>query len=217
MVNKKILLTLSGTHGSGKSTNAGKCYYLLNKSGYKFSYLRNQDLLDPFGFIVRRAARILHVEPSKLEKTKPARIAWSIYLVYIYCPILVAGIWLRYLLGYSVVCDRYIYDVMVGFRDNRVTIPSENLLLRLLPRPNISFVLDAPEQRILTDRPEHSGDFIRMEKTLYRYVAEHFNLTRINTSDPPSVVWNTMLSDIRVVLGEKEPVEPIPIEQVIAQ
>ena len=144
MVNKKILLTLSGTHGSGKSTNAGKCYYLLNKSGYRFSYLRNQDLLDPFGFLIRRTARILHVEPSKLEKTKPARIAWSFYLVYVYAPILIAGIKLRYILGYSVVCDRYIYDVMVGFRDNRVTIPSENLLLRLLPKPDISFVLDAP-------------------------------------------------------------------------
>ena len=217
MVNNKILLTLSGTHGSGKSTNAGKCYYLLNKSGYRFSYLRNQDLLDPFGFLIRRAARILHVEPSRLEKTKPARIAWSMYLVYIYAPILIAGIRLRYILGYSVVCDRYIYDVMVGFRDNRVTIPSESLLLRLLPRPDISFVLDAPEQRILVERPEHSGDFIRMEKTLYRQVADHFNLTKISTNDPPSVVWDTMLLDIRIALGEKGSMQPIPIEQVIVQ
>ena len=217
MVNKKILLTLSGTHGSGKSTNAGKCYYLLNKSGYKFSYLRNQDLLDPFGFLVRRTARILHVEPNRLEKTKPARIAWSFYLVYVYAPILVAGIRLRYILGYSVVCDRYIYDVMVGFRDNRVTIPSENLLLRLLPRPDISFVLDAPEQRILTDRPEHSGDFIRMEKILYREVAEHFNLTKISTSDSPSAVWSTMLLGIRIALGERASKQPIPLKQVVAQ
>ena len=216
-MNRKILLTLSGTHGSGKSTNAGKCYYLLNKSGYKFSYLRNQDLLDPFGFLVRRAARILHVEPTRLEKTKPARIAWSFYLVYIYTPILIAGIKLRYILGYSVVCDRYIYDVMVGFRDNRVTIPSENLLLRLLPRPNISFVLDAPEQRILIDRPEHTGEFIRMEKILYREVADHFNLIRINTSDPPNTVWNTMLADIRFALDERVSKQTIPLKQVIVE
>lgn len=217
MVRRKILLTLSGTHGSGKSTNAGKCYYLLNKSGYKFSYLRNQDLLDPFGFLVRRAARILHIEPNRLEKTKPARIAWSFYLIYVYTPILLAGIRFRYFLGCSVVCDRYIYDVMVGFRDNRVTIPSENLLLRLLPRPNISFVLDAPEQRILTDRPEHSGDFIRMEKILYREVAEHFNLIRISTSDPPNKVWNTMLADIKFALDGKASKQTIPPKQVVAQ
>jgi len=212
---KKILLTLSGTHGSGKSTNAGRCYYLLNRSGYKFSYIRHQDLLDPFGFIVRRTARILHIEPNRLEKMKPTRVAWSLYLFFIYCPILVGGIRLRYLFGYSVVSDRYLYDVMVGFRDNGMTVPSESLLMRLLPRPDVSFVLDAPEQRILVDRPEHSRDFIRKEKILYRQVADHFNLSRISTSDPPSIVWSNMLSEIKVALGERASVERIPLQQVI--
>ncbi len=212
---KKILLTLSGTHGSGKSTNAGKCYYLLNNSGYKFSYLRHQDLLDPFGFIVRRAARVLHIEPVTLEKMTPTRVAWSIYLLFIYVPIVVTGIRLRRILGYSTVSDRYVYDVMVGFRDNRVTVPSETLLLRLLPRPDISFVLDAPEQRILGDRPEHSADFIRLEKILYRQVAEHFNLSRISTSDPPSTVWSNMLAEIKIAIGEKKPIERIAQTPVI--
>jgi len=213
---KKILLTLSGTHGSGKSTNAGKCYYLLNDSGYKFSYIRHQDLLDPFGFIVRRTARILHVEPNRLENMMPTRVAWSIYLLLIYCPILAGGITLRHLFGYSVVCDRYLYDAMVGFRDTGKTVPSEDLLMRLLPRPDISFVLDAPEQRILVERPEHSGDFIRKEKILYRQVAEHFNLSRISTSDPPSIVWNNMLVEIREALGDKASVEQITLQQVIS-
>jgi thymidylate kinase len=212
----KILLTLSGTHGSGKSTNAGKCYYLLNDFGYKFSYIRHQDLLDPFGFIVRRTARILHVEPTRLEKMRPTRVAWSIYLLFIYYPILMSGIRLRYMLGYSIVSDRYLYDVMVGFRDNGMTLPSENMLLRLLPRPDISFVLDAPEQRILGDRPEHSADFIRKEKLLYRQVADHFDLSRISTSDPPSVVWSNMLLEIRGALGEKTSVEQIAFQQVIS-
>ena len=111
--------------------------------------------------------------------------------------------------------DRYLYDVMVGFRDNGMTVPSENLLMRLLPRPDISFVLDAPEQRILADRPEHSGDFIRKEKILYRQVADHFNLSRISTSDPPSIVWSNMLSEIKVALGERTSVEQITLQQVI--
>ncbi len=212
----KILLTLSGTHGSGKSTNAGKCYYLLNKSGYKFSYLRHQDLLDPFGFIVRRTARILHIDPIRLEKMRPTRVAWSIYLLFIYYPILVAGIRLRRLLGYSVVSDRYLYDVMVGFRDNGVTVPSENLLLRLLPHPDLSFVLDAPEQRILTDRTEHSGDFIRLEKALYQQIADHFHLSRISTSDPPSEVWKNILAKIKIALGERKPTESVVVQQVIS-
>ncbi len=212
---RNILLTLSGTHGSGKSTNAGKCYYLLNRSGFRFSYLRHQDLLDPFGFIVRRVARILHVEPNELERLTPTRIAWSLYLLFIYCPILVGGIRLRHLLGYSVVSDRYLYDLMVGFRDNGMTVPSEVLLTRLLPHPDISFVFDAPEQRILMDRPEHTAEFIRKEQFLYRQIAEEFKLNKINTSDPAPIVWNRMFAQIKAVFEEKPPAERIMLQQVV--
>ena len=212
---KKILLTLSGTHGSGKSTNAGKCYYLLNRSGYKFSYIRHQDLLDPFGFIVRRTARILHIEPNRLESFRPTRVAWSLYLLFIYCPILVGGIRLRHLLGYSVVSDRYLYDMMVGFRDNGMTVPSELLLMRLLPHPDISFVFDAPEQRILMDRPEHTAEFIRKEQCLYRQIADELHLLKVNTSDPASIVWNHLLVQIKTVFEDRMPAKRMILQQVV--
>ncbi|TMI09350.1 hypothetical protein E6H34_00980 [Candidatus Bathyarchaeota archaeon] len=211
----KILITLSGTHGSGKSTNAGKCYYLLNKAGYRFSYLRHQDLLDPFGFIVRRAARILHTSAEELEKLTPTRVLWSLYLLYIYYPILLAGIGIRKLLGYSTVCDRYVYDLIVAFRDNDMSVPSESLLLRLIPRPNASFVMDAPEQRILADRPEHTAEFIRKEKWLYLKLADDFNLTKINTGDSPSIVWDKITAQVRTALGEGPPLKHIPVQAVI--
>jgi thymidylate kinase len=211
----KILITLSGTHGSGKSTNAGKCYYLLNKAGYRFSYLRHQDLLDPFGFIVRRAARILHTSAEELEKLTPTRVLWSLYLLYIYYPILLAGIGIRKLLGYSTVCDRYVYDLIVAFRDNDMSVPSESLLLRLIPRPNASFVMDAPEQRILADRPEHTAEFIRKEKWLYLKLADDFNLTKINTGDSPSIVWDKITAQVRTALGEGPPIKRIPVQAVI--
>jgi hypothetical protein len=66
------------------------------------------------------------------------------------------------------------------------------------------------------ERPEHSGDFIRKEKILYRQVAEHFNLSRISTSDPPSIVWNNMLAEIRVALGDKALFERIAVQHVIS-
>ena len=198
---RTILVTLSGTHGTGKSTNAGRCYYLLNRSGLKFSYLRHQDILDPFGFILRRSARLLGFgNPNDLERTRPVTILWSIYIMFIYVPILVSGIKLRKLLGYNVVSDRYLYDLLVGFWGDRVNIPIEHLLVRLLPRPDVSFVLDAEETRILSDRPEHTSDYIRREKQLYDVVANQFGLRKVSTNDPPLVVWRTMLGDIRSAL-----------------
>ncbi len=177
---KTILVTLSGTHGTGKSTNAGRCYYLLNRSGLKFSYLLNN--------------------PNDLERTRPVTVLWSLYILFIYIPILVGGIKLRKLLGYSVVSDRYLYDLLVGFWGDRVNIPIEHLLVRVLPRPDVSFVLDAEESRILSDRPEHTPQYIRMERQLYNTVAQQFRLRKVSTNDPPLVVWRTMLREIRSAL-----------------
>ncbi len=200
---RKVLVTLSGTHGTGKSTNAGQCYYLLNREGFSFSYFRHQDILDPFGFVVRRAARILGLSENELQKRRPMRVLWSLYLLFIYFPILAGGIFLRRLMGYSVVCDRYIYDTMVGFRDYGVTIPVEGLLLRLVPTPDISFVLEAPEERILSNRPEHTAEFIRKEKRLYAQVADHFHLYKVSTAGSRVTVWLTIVDKVEAVIGVK--------------
>jgi len=206
LVAKIVLVTISGTHGTGKSTNAGRCYYLLNRSGYKFSYLRQQDILDPFGFIVRRVARILQIRPNDLERTRPVRVLWGLYIFFVYFPILAGGIRIRGLFGYSTVCDRYIYDLLVGFRDNGVRVPLESLLIRLVPKADVSFVLDAPEERILTNRPEHTEGFILKEKWLYDSIAERFHLKRVSTTDPPGVVWQKMFWEIDGVLNGR----PVP-------
>ena len=203
---RTVLVTLSGTHGTGKSTHAGRCYYLLNNHGYKFSYVRHQDLLDPFGFVLRRAARILGFrKTSDLERTKPMRVLWSAYILFIYYPLLVGGIRLRRIFGYSVVADRYLYDMLVGFWGNRMSAPMERLLIRIVTRPNVSFVLDADDKRILRERPEHTPEYIRREKFLYGQVARRFGLKRIYTGDNPAIIWESLYRDIRAVLGDCEP------------
>lgn len=209
---RKVLVTLSGTHGTGKSTNAGQCYYLLNREGFSFSYLRHQDILDPFGFVVRRAARVIGMSENELQSRRPVRVLWSLYLLFIYFPILAGGVVLRKVMGYSVVCDRYIYDTMVGFRDYGVTIPVEGLLLRLVPTPDISFVLEAPDDRILSNRPEHSAEFISKEKLLYAQLAHHFHLHRVNTAGSRAVVWLTIIGEVEAAMD----VKPQPNQTVMA-
>ena len=198
---RTVLVTMSGTHGTGKSTNAGRCYYLLNKHGLKFSYLRHQDLLDPFGFVLRRTARILHMRTSDLERTDPARTAWSVYFLLVYLPLLVFGIRFRRLLGYSVVSDRYLYDMLVGFWENQKSAPLQKLLVKVIPRPDVSFVLEADEKRILADRPEHTLEYIMDEKRQYNKLVGAFGLKRISTNDPPETVWNNILREIEIAFS----------------
>ena len=198
---RTILVTLSGTHGTGKSTNAGRCYYLLNKDGYKFSYLRHQDLIDPFGFILRRTSRLLgFTETNQLEKMKPVRVLWSLYILLVYLPLLAGGIAIRRLFGYSVVADRYFYDFIVAFWGNRTHVPLEHLLVWVIPRPDVSFMLEAPDARILKERPEHTLSFIQNEKRLYDLVAKWFGVEKIVTTESPQVVWDHMVTKIEAEL-----------------
>jgi len=200
---RTVLVTLSGTHGTGKSTNAGKCYYLLNKQGLRFSYLRHQDLLEPLGFILRRAARILRFKSTTdFEKIAPVRVISSAYYLFIYLPFLAGGIKIRKLLGYSTVADRYVYDLMAGSWGNGMSIPLEKLLLRIVPRPDVSFVFDADVKRILADRPEHTFEYIVNEKAQYSKLVSAFGLRRISTDDPPDAVWNNILHDIRAAFSQ---------------
>ncbi len=196
---------MSGTHGTGKSTNAGKCYYLLNRQGLRFSYLRHQDLLDPLGFILRRAARILRFKrTSDFERITPVRVISSAYYLFIYLPFLAGGIKLRKLLGYSTVADRYVYDLMAGSWGNGMSVPLENLLLRMVPRPDVSFVFDADVKRILADRPEHTFEYIVNEKAQYSKLVGVFGLRKISTDDPPNAVWNRILHDIEAAFSQED-------------
>ena len=163
----------------------------------KFSYVRNQDILDPFGFVLRRTARILGFKnPTDLERTRPWSLLWSLYILFVYFPILGGGIELRRLFGYNVVSDRYVYDMLVGFAGDGVDVPAMKLLPRILPRPNLSFVFSADENRIVRARPEHTIDFIRKEKDLYDRTAEQFGLEKVSTDDSPSVVWMRLYTEI---------------------
>lgn len=199
-----MLVTLSGTHGTGKSTNAGKCYYLLNKQGLRFSYLRHQDLLDPLGFVLRRAGRVFGFkDTTDFEKMEPVRVLSSLYYLFVYLPFLAGGIKARKLLGYNTVADRYLYDLMAGSWDNGMSLPLENLLSRLVPRPDVSFVFDADEKRILANRPEHTLEYIMNEKQQYAKLVRVFGLKRVSTDDPPEVVWNYILHEIEAAFSRQ--------------
>lgn len=147
-------------------------------------------------------ARVLHLDVNYLEGTVPVRMLWSIYFMFIYYPILAGGIAIRRRLGYNVVTDRYVYDLIVGFWGVRKRVPLEHLLIWLLPHPDLSFVFSADEDRILADRPEHSIEFIRNEMQIYDSLAAQFRLTKISTRESKQIVWQQVAESIEQCMSE---------------
>jgi hypothetical protein len=169
--------------------------------------------LQPLELVIKRGSQLLHVQPTELERMKPFRILWAVYILLIYLPFLRAGISFRHVLGYSVLCDRYIYDLIVTFRGKDIVTPFENLLPSLLPRPTISFVLDAPTDRILKYRPEHTRDLIEKEQRLYRQLTNRFHLRRIDASASATVVGKTILSQITSIVKQPAEIGPVMISE----
>ena len=159
---------------------------------------------------MRRAARILGFKSTTdLERREPVRVLSSAYLLLVYLPTLAFGIWARKLLGYSTIADRYLYDLIAGSWGNGVSVPLESLLVRMVPRPDVSFVLEADEKRILNDRPEHTLEYIMKEKRQYSKLVDVFQLKRVSTDDPPEVVWNRIVQEIESAVSENDHVGTI--------
>jgi hypothetical protein len=95
---------------------------------------------------------------------------------------------------------------MAGSWGNGMSVPLEKLLLRMVPRPDVSFVFDADVKRILTDRPEHTLEYIINEKAQYGKLVDSFGLRRVSTDNPPEAVWNSILHDIKAAFshGDQE-------------
>jgi hypothetical protein len=90
---------------------------------------------------------------------------------------------------------------MAGSWGNGMRVPLEKLLLRLVPRPDVSFVFDADVKRILADRPEHTFEYIVNEKAQYGKLVSDFGLKRVSTDNPPEAVWNSILHDIEAAFS----------------
>jgi hypothetical protein len=84
-------------------------------------------------------------------------------------------------------------------------VPLEHLLVWIIPKPDVSFILDADEERILANRPEHTAEFIRNEKRLYDGVARYFGLERIRTTTSAATTWKRMVAEIEASLQQSSP------------
>jgi thymidylate kinase len=72
-----------------------------------------------------------------------------------------------------VIFDRYHYDELANLGLNgRVTLAYTRLLLRLVPRPDIGFLLDADPIQARARKPEYPIDFLHSNRASYLALGE---------------------------------------------
>ena len=189
--------------GSGKTTLSKELVELLNKKGIKCRYVYgrlNPFILKPFILIgdwLFLRGKDISKNYSEYSNTKRKAIEKHSFLSKVYQQILmfdyslqiIFKVKLPLIFGKNIVCDRYIYDTMItdlsvdmNYSRDKVTNVLKNLL-RFFPEPNITFLIDVPEEiayKRKDDTP--SIEYLRERREIYLDVGRKYGMIILDGS-----------------------------------
>ena len=92
----------------------------------------------------------------------------------------------------SVICDRYTYDLIVSLKYNGLyNERASNILLKLIPKPDLRFMLDIPEDvsnvrkddtkdAVNIKQSDSATDYLRSHRKTFLYIAKSLNIPVID-------------------------------------
>jgi thymidylate kinase len=148
----RLLVTFSGVDGSGKSTLAQTLIEQLSSKGVKTEYLWWFSANDSFlgkivGSVIQKLAKPIG---SNIDGFRKVGLMRALYQFLVLIDFLL-HVWSSSVLGKNLVCDRYVYDIVVFFATELHYSESKaKNLIRLLksvtPTPLIAFLVDVPAE-----------------------------------------------------------------------
>ena len=203
MKSRAFFICFTGIDGTGKTTLSKELAELLNEKGVKCKYVYarlNPFILKPFillgGLVFLRGGEISE-NYFEYSNTKRRAIEKHSFLSWIYQQILLFDyilqiffkIKLPLIFGKNIVCDRYVYDTVItdlsvdmNYQKDRV-ISLLNKLLHFFPEPNITFLIDVPEE-IAYNRKDDTPSikYLRERRDIYLDVGKEYGMVILNGS-----------------------------------
>jgi thymidylate kinase len=214
----KVFVCFTGSDGSGKSTIASSIYDsmlrenrktikiygryrpLLTKHlaavAKKFFLHSNNEMLSDYDYFLDSRRSLLNSSPLISRIYHYAVIAEYILQITIKLTV-------PYGLGYSIVCDRYIYDTII----NDLTLytglsvgETKNLLRKVwncIPKPDFVYLIYVPEQVAMKRKNDiPSLNYLRIRNKLYGEIADCQKFIFLDGTKDPSVLKKTVLDKI---------------------
>lgn len=187
------MLSFSGIDGAGKSTQIEALQGRLNDAGLRV-------LLVTFWNDVARLTRIREVSGHTLFQgdkgvgtpdrpvSRQDKNVQSWYMTPVrFCLYFVDAVSLRRVVAKTlrsdaavVIFDRYVYDELANLSvRNPITRAYIRLLLRIAPKPDISYLLDADPVQARARKPEYPLDFLHSSRASYLALSELAGMTII--------------------------------------
>jgi len=189
-----ILIIFLGIDGAGKTTLTNEVMRLLKekyKLRFKYVWFRSKTQIYLSDKIFRHSTKVKQM-PKSHEKKNPNNISnlcrnLILYpILFDYFMIIIFLIKIPMLLGYNIICDRYIYDIILDLSsDFGYTQEKTKKLLRLniFQSPDIIYFINVPSDIAKKRRPEHSIEELNDKiKTLNQF-KEYSKFSRIINLD----------------------------------
>ena len=215
------IVCITGIDGAGKTTLAHELVSSLKKEGKHSIYLygRIYPLISRLFMALGRAVWLYdqdqwrNYESYSNKKNKTMRnrlLKWmytSAILVDFY-----PQIWLKFILNYSkgciIVLDRYIYDTVISDLSahlNYSMCETENAIrwgLQILPTPDVTFLLDLPEELAYKRKDDVPHiDYLKERKSWYQQIVSRPEVQKINGEAPIGEIVEDMLDCMNSLNG----------------
>jgi thymidylate kinase len=219
----KVFVCFTGSDGSGKSTITGTIFDSIlekNKKTKKI-YGRYRPLLTKHMTTIAKRF-FLHSDNGVFSdydgflSTRRSLLKASSFISRVYLHTVIAEYILQitikltipYRFGYSIICDRYIYDTIINDISlyAGLSVDETNDLLRkawyFIPKPDIVFLLHVPEQVALQRKNDiPSLNYLRIRNKLYGEIASTQHFLFLDGMTDPSILRNTVLEKINRLLS----------------
>ncbi len=217
IMSKGTLICFIGIDGSGKSTISREVYNFFLAKGSKTKYVYGRVV--PFFsgvliwagrlFILKRKKEDLYLDYENYVSQKKMKLKSNYLLsrIYMYALLLdqvlqtITKISIPLLFGKTVICDRYVYDtvitdIAIDFNlSNDEIIELINKIFCIVPKPDIVFYIDVPEEVAYRRKNDVAHiSYLAERRKCYKRIAERYSLITLNGAKSINDIFEKIIS-----------------------